>query len=1456
MSSRAAANLSALIESSKSLIWSVDLEYRLTVFNSALRQHFEEIFGLRPEMGMRPQDLVPPERAELMPPLYARALTEGAFQTEFQLANGHTLELTLSPIIVDGKATGVSVLGKDITKRKTGEKALQEAEKKYRDIFDGALEGMFQLSPEGRPLVVNRALARMLGYDSPENFLASVTDVVQQEWVNPEEHASYAEGMAGEGFVRSLEGRLKRKDGSTIWGLFTARNVCDADGKLLYQEGFIIDITKRKAIEAALREADKKYRDIFDGALEGIFQISSESKLLIANPALARMLGYDSPEELKAAVTNVAEQLWADPEEQARFRQLIGEQGVVGEFKCHFRRSDGSIRWASLNARRVCDADGRFLYFEGFVGDITKRMEAETELRESEARYRSTFEQAAVGIAHTSFKGEYLRCNARFAEIAGYPLEEIPSLTVQQMTHPEDLAQSESVRIRLSQGEANQAYIEKRLIRKDGSLIWVRMTTWPQYDSEGRMLYLVSLAEDINDRKAAEERLDAAVEALRLGEERYRTVFLTSIDGITISRQEDGKFLDINDAFLRMFGHEREEVLGRTAQEIHLWASQQDRQKLVEAMGKESVCRNQEFQLCKKSGEKLWAMLSTAQIELDGVPCILLVVRDISEAKAAAEALRVSEERHRVAFQTSIDAIVISRMEDGKYLDVNRAFLSMFGYERNEVIGHTALELGVWLNPGERLRMVKTLRKKSLCRDMEFQFIKKNGQKFWALVSGSLIELDGIPSLLLVVRDISDAKAAVEALRVSEERYRVAFQTSIDSIVISHQEDGKFVDVNEASLRMFGFEGENVLGRTALELGVWPNPEDRHKLVETLRKESASRDMEFQFIKKNGQKFWALMSGSKIELDGVHSILLVIRDISDAKAAAEALRLSEERYRTVFQTTPDITAVNRLSDGMYIECNQAFLDASGYRREEVIGRTSAELGIWANAVDRQAMAEMMSESSGCHRLEAQFKKKNGEIIWGEISVSNVEIDGVPCLLSVTRDLSHAKAAENTIRSLAYYDPLTGLPNRRMLMEKLHQPPASGVQSNLLRALLMVDLDDFKTLNDALGHQKGDLLLQEVARRLAACVHESDVVSRLGGDEFVVMLEDLNEVAEEAANQTKAIGERILDSLGQPFLINEHEYLTTASIGITLFKGREDSTEDFLQQALIALHQARVAGRNVMRFFSPGLQATVNARATLEDDLRQAIRKEQFELYYQPQVQFGRLTGVEALIRWKHPSRGIVPPDEFIPMAEETGLILPLGEWILKAACNQIALWANGGQPNHFEVAVNISALQFRQPEFVEQVLAALNRAGSDPRTLKLELTESMLAENLDEVIAKMTELKSHGLRFSLDDFGTGYSSLAYLKRLPLDQMKIDRAFVHDMMVDATSGAIAQTILSLGRAMGLSVIAEGVETEEQRGFLAGLGCHSFQGFLFSHPLPLSEFQVFWENYSKKAEPLKK
>lgn len=536
----------------------------------------------------------------------------------------------------------------------------------------------------------------------------------------------------------------------------------------------------------------------------------------------------------------------------------------------------------------------------------------------------------------------------------------------------------------------------------------------------------------------------------------------------------------------------------------------------------------------------------------------------------------------------------------------------------------------------------------------------------------------------------------------------------------------------------------------------------------------------------------------------------------------------------------DGICLTRLSDGTCIDCNKAFLETSGYTREQVIGRTSAELHFWVDPEDRQKMVEAVRRDGACRNLEARFRMKNGETIWGLLSASIIELDGTACLLTITRNVSAAKAAQDEIQHLAFYDPLTDLANRRLLLDRLRQAVAASRRSGRQRALLFIDLDNFKTLNDTLGHSIGDLLLREAATRPSNCIRAVDTAARVGGDEFVVILEELSANPEEAASQAEGVAEKILAVLSEPYTLSGRVCLSTASLGITVFGQRSESTTEVLQQADIAMYQAKTAGRGTIRFFAPELQSAVNARAALEDELRQAIRNREFVLWYQPQLEREHIIGAEALLRWNHPRRGILAPAAFIALAEETGLIIPLGRQVLDAACAQIASWATDAGMAHLTVAVNVSARQFRQDGFVEQVLAALEQSGADPNKLKLEITESMLVDDLEETIRIMTRLKAHGVQFSLDDFGTGYSSLAYLKRLPLDQLKIDRAFVRDMLSDTASNAIAQAIVSLSRAMHLSLLAEGVETEEQRANLDHLGCHSYQGFLFSPPLPPGQF----------------
>ena len=478
-------------------------------------------------------------------------------------------------------------------------------------------------------------------------------------------------------------------------------------------------------------------------------------------------------------------------------------------------------------------------------------------------------------------------------------------------------------------------------------------------------------------------------------------------------------------------------------------------------------------------------------------------------------------------------------------------------------------------------------------------------------------------------------------------------------------------------------------------------------------------------------------------------------------------------------------------------------------------------------------------------VEYRFPLANGELNWfsgeGRVSERNAEGRAIR-MIGVNRDIGERKAAQQTIQQMAFYDALTGLPNRRFLMEKLQQASAACRRYRHQNALLFIDLDNFKLINDTLGHAQGDILLQQVGNRIATCMRQTDVLARLGGDEFVVLLEHLDSDATLAAVHAEIVGEKIRALLNQNYRLNSYDYQVTASIGISLLNADvQMECEDLLQQADTAMFQAKAGGRNTIRFFDPEMSQTVLARARLEKDFRAAIALSQFILYYQPQVDLrGQLVGAEALVRWLHPERGMVSPAEFIPLAEETGLILPLGAWVLEDACKRLALWAMMPKMHDLSVAVNVSARQFRQKSFVSDVLAVLARTGARPSHLKLELTEGLLLENIEETIEKMTLLQSSGVAFSLDDFGTGYSSLSYLKRLPLNQLKIDQSFVRDILIDPNDAAISKMVITLASTLGLQVIAEGVETREQRDFLATQGCDHYQGYFFGRPLPAEEF----------------
>ena len=565
------------------------------------------------------------------------------------------------------------------------------------------------------------------------------------------------------------------------------------------------------------------------------------------------------------------------------------------------------------------------------------------------------------------------------------------------------------------------------------------------------------------------------------------------------------------------------------------------------------------------------------------------------------------------------------------------------------------------------------------------------------------------------------------------------------------------------------------------------------------------------------------------------------RLLAELAARQETLKESEERYRTIFRTSPDAVSLTRLQDGKFLDINDGHTKMFGWEREKIIGKTSNDIGIWVSLADRETFLHILETHRSCEHFETRFVTHGGRVLHTLVSANTILLNGEACILSVTQDITAKKIASDQIEFLEYFDTLTGLANLRLLLQRLNLAVEERRNLQYLGALLHIDLDDFKSLNDSFGHDEGDLWLKEVSNRLKTAIPESDFVARISGDKFAVLLSGLSIIPEEAVNAAERIGHKIIDSLHQPFHIQHAEHQSSCCIGIAVFTDPQDDAHTVLKHAELAMYAAKKSGRGALQIFDYSMQALVTERVALEAELRDAIKNGEFSLYYQHQMDArNRLIGFEALIRWNHPTRGIVSPGYFIDAAEQCGLLLSLGRWVLETACYQLAQWAHDPEKSFLTIAVNVSATQFHEPDYVEQVLSILKQTGAPGHRLKLELTESILVSEIDSLVTKMTLLKGHGIGFSLDDFGTGFSSLSYLQRLPLDQLKIDQGFISNIVTSTSDTAIAQTIVSLGNSLGLSVIAEGVETEAQRAKLFELGCTLYQGYLFGKPAPIYEY----------------
>jgi len=698
----------------------------------------------------------------------------------------------------------------------------------------------------------------------------------------------------------------------------------------------------------------------------------------------------------------------------------------------------------------------------------------------------------------------------------------------------------------------------------------------------------------------------------------------------------------------------------------------------------------------------------------------------------------------------------------------------------------------------------------------------------------------------LNAQQLREARAHAELERLEQqEQYRLLLDSTAEGIY-GVDPEGNCTFVNSTCLRMLGYrQPEDLVGKPVHELIHHTYPDGRPYPVEEckvnlsrLEGKSAHADEEW-YWRADGSSFPAEFWSHPIyRQDRLSGAVVTFIDITKRKQMETDLRI----HATAFESHESLMITD--ANAVILRVNRAFMEDTGYQAAEVVGRTPRLLKSGRHDPGfYRTMWETLLRT-GAWQGEVWDKRKNGEIYPKWLSISAVKGDdgAVSHYVGSHIDITERKESEEKIQHLAFFDPLTQLPNRRLLMDRLKQVLASGARSSQKVALLFIDLDNFKNLNDTLGHDTGDSLLQQVAQRLESCIREGDTVARLGGDEFVVILTDLGEQAIDAAAKTETVGEKILDELSQPYLLGAYTYRCTASLGATLFADHRQGAEELMKQADIAMYQAKKAGRNILRFFDHNMQESITSRFSLEGELRKALENREFDLHYQIQLDIlNRPVGAEALIRWIHPLRGMISPAQFIPLAEETGLILPIGQWVLETACAQIKSWAQDARTRDLVLAVNVSARQFHQTGFVAEVQAVVQRHAINPARLKLELTESMLVEDVEQIIATMNKLNEIGIQFSMDDFGTGYSSLQYLKRLPLDQLKIDMSFVRDLGIVEGANSIVQTIIAMARGLKLDVIAEGVETKVQHEILTFYGCHHFQGYLFGKPAPIEQFE---------------
>lgn len=849
-----------------------------------------------------------------------------------------------------------------------------------------------------------------------------------------------------------------------------------------------------------------------------------------------------------------------------------------------------------------------------------------------------------------------------------------------------------------------------------------------------------------------------------------------------------------------------------------------------------------EAELLTREGRRLPYLFAGSGMKLDGMPALCGFAIDIGTRRRAEAALRESEAHYRALVEQSLTGVYVIR--EGIFTYVNQRLAEIFGYAQEELVDRLGpLDL---IAAEDREAVRERIRQRVAGEVDSVHYtargLRRDGSRLWLEIHGTRVDFGEGPMITGAVIDVTQRKKAEEALTESR-RFLETLVANLPGVVYRCRNDRDWTMdfISDACTALMGHTPAEMLAPGPPTLGELIHADDREFVwnsVQDALQRGEAFQITYRLAHREGFFRWVWEQGRGVFDDDGALIGLegFISDVTEQKQARDELqRLADRLHTTLESITDAFYTVDRNWRFTYV--NREAERALERAREALLGSE-----IW------EALPDLRGST-----LESEFRRAAEEHIsvrfeyfrrisdrWHEYHV----YPSAEGLAVYFRDITREKNDREQIEFLALYDPVTHLPNRRLLEDRLDRALATSNRNRSRGALLFIDLDDFKSVNDSLGHDQGDILLQQVAKRLSGCLRQNDTVARFGGDEFAVVLEGITADPDEARARLRQIADKLRHALSRPYRLLGRTCHTTASIGIAEFGDGNERIQELLKRADLAMYQAKERGRNTSRVFEPSMETAAATRMQIETDLREALEGDAIEVHYQPQFDSeGRITGAEALARWKHPARGAVSPAEFIPVAEHTGLIIPLGRAILDKACRQLARWMAHPSSPDFTMAINVSARQFHYGDFVDDVLGAIERHGIEPARLRLELTETMLLEDMETSMNTMAALRAHGVRFSLDDFGTGYSSLAYLKSLPLDQLKIDQTFVRNMATDANDVAIVHAIIGIAESLGLGLVAEGVETESARQLLAEYGCHQYQGYLFGAPVPAHEFESF-------------